>query len=76
MVCTTKAFILKCQRRKQGRNLTENGFDSHQVIQRRLRLIAIMGLGKSSIKLRGAEVGMEAVMLGCITSIGGFLFGK
>jgi SP family sugar:H+ symporter-like MFS transporter len=30
-----------------------------------------MGLGKKSIKLRGAEVGIEAVMLGCVTSIGG-----
>ena len=30
-----------------------------------------MGLGKSSIKLRGAEVGIEAVMLGVVTSIGG-----
>jgi hypothetical protein len=35
-----------------------------------------MGLGKTSIKLRGAEVGIEAIMLGCVTSIGGFLFGK
>jgi SP family sugar:H+ symporter-like MFS transporter len=34
-----------------------------------------MGLGKTSIKLRGAEVGIEAIMLGCVTSIGGFLFG-
>ncbi|KAJ8109078.1 hypothetical protein OPT61_g7719 [Boeremia exigua] len=34
-----------------------------------------MGLGKTSIKLRGAEVGIEAVMLGVVTSIGGFLFG-
>jgi hypothetical protein len=28
-----------------------------------------------SIKLRGAECGIEAVLLGCVTSIGGFLFG-
>lgn len=34
-----------------------------------------MGLGKTSIKLRGAEVGIEAIMLGVVTSIGGFLFG-
>lgn len=32
-----------------------------------------MGLGKTSIKLRGAEVGIEAVMLGVVTSIGGKL---
>jgi SP family sugar:H+ symporter-like MFS transporter len=30
-----------------------------------------MSFGKYSIKLRGAEVGIEAIMLGCITSIGG-----
>jgi SP family sugar:H+ symporter-like MFS transporter len=34
-------------------------------------VVAIMGLGKTSIKLRGAEVGIEAVMLGVVTSIGG-----
>jgi SP family sugar:H+ symporter-like MFS transporter len=28
-----------------------------------------------AIKIRGAEVGAEAIILGCITSIGGFLFG-
>lgn len=54
----------------------EDSFDSHQNIQRRHRLTASMGLGKSSIKLRGAEVGIEAIMLGCVTSIGGFLFGE
>lgn len=32
---------------------------------------AIMGLGKTAIKLRGAEVGIEAIMLGVVTSIGG-----
>jgi len=32
---------------------------------------ATMSLGKTSIKLRGAEVGIEAIMLGCVTSIGG-----
>ncbi|CBX90368.1 hypothetical protein IAQ61_001866 [Plenodomus lingam] len=34
-----------------------------------------MGLGKMSVRVRGAECGMEAIILGCITSIGGFLFG-
>jgi hypothetical protein len=29
----------------------------------------------SSIKLKGADCGFEAIMLGVITSIGGFLFG-
>lgn len=29
----------------------------------------------SSVKIRGAAVGTEAIMLGVITSIGGFLFG-
>lgn len=29
----------------------------------------------SSVKVRGAAVGTEAIMLGVITSIGGFLFG-
>lgn len=28
-----------------------------------------------SVKIRGAAVGTEAIMLGVITSIGGFLFG-
>jgi hypothetical protein len=28
-----------------------------------------------AIKVRGAECGIEAIMLGCVTSIGGFLFG-
>lgn len=34
-----------------------------------------MGLGKMSVRVRGAECGIEAIMLGCVTSIGGFLFG-
>ncbi|USP79805.1 hypothetical protein yc1106_07079 [Curvularia clavata] len=34
-----------------------------------------MGLGRVSVKIRGAECGIEAIMLGVITSIGGFLFG-
>ncbi|KAF2034572.1 monosaccharide transporter-like protein [Setomelanomma holmii] len=34
-----------------------------------------MGLGKVAIKIRGAECGIEAIMLGVVTSIGGFLFG-
>jgi len=34
-----------------------------------------MGLGKVSVKIRGADCGIEAIMLGVITSIGGFLFG-
>lgn len=29
----------------------------------------------SSLKIRGTAVGTEAIMLGVITSIGGFLFG-
>jgi hypothetical protein len=28
-----------------------------------------------AVKIRGAECGIEAIMLGCVTSIGGFLFG-
>ncbi|CRK18702.1 hypothetical protein BN1723_011666 [Verticillium longisporum] len=32
-------------------------------------------LGTKSIKVNGAEVGIESIMLGVITSIGGFLFG-
>jgi len=34
-----------------------------------------MGLGKVSVKVNGAECGIEAIMLGVVTSIGGFLFG-
>jgi len=34
-----------------------------------------MTLGTYSIKLKGADCGFEAIMLGVITSIGGFLFG-
>jgi len=34
-----------------------------------------MGLGKVSIKVRGAQCGIEAIMLAVVTSIGGFLFG-
>ncbi|KAA8622973.1 AraJ Arabinose efflux permease [Pyrenophora tritici-repentis] len=34
-----------------------------------------MGLGRVSVRIRGAECGIEAIMLGVITSIGGFLFG-
>jgi SP family sugar:H+ symporter-like MFS transporter len=34
-----------------------------------------MGLGKLSVKVNGAECGIEAIMLGVVTSIGGFLFG-
>ncbi|CAA9962239.1 High affinity glucose transporter ght1 [Pyrenophora teres f. maculata] len=34
-----------------------------------------MGLGKISVRVRGAECGIEAILLGVITSIGGFLFG-
>jgi len=29
----------------------------------------------SSVRVRGEECGIEALMLGCVTSIGGFLFG-
>lgn len=28
-----------------------------------------------SVRVRGADCGIEAIMLGCVTSIGGFLFG-
>jgi len=34
-----------------------------------------MGLGSRSIKVNGADVGTEAIALGVMTSIGGFLFG-
>ncbi|QRC93758.1 hypothetical protein JI435_039430 [Parastagonospora nodorum SN15] len=34
-----------------------------------------MGLGQVAIKVRGAECGIEAILLGSVTSIGGFLFG-
>ncbi|KAK1998787.1 general substrate transporter [Colletotrichum falcatum] len=34
-----------------------------------------MGLGKLSIRVNGADCGAEALLLGVITSIGGFLFG-
>ncbi|KAF2014743.1 general substrate transporter [Aaosphaeria arxii CBS 175.79] len=34
-----------------------------------------MGLGKVRVKINGAECGIEAIMLGVVTSIGGFLFG-
>ncbi|KAK5168893.1 hexose transporter hxt5 [Saxophila tyrrhenica] len=34
-----------------------------------------MGLGKKSITINGAECGIESVVLGIVTCIGGFLFG-
>ncbi|KAK1522534.1 uncharacterized protein CCOS01_10246 [Colletotrichum costaricense] len=34
-----------------------------------------MGLGKKSIRINGADCGIESLLLGVITSIGGFLFG-
>ncbi|KAH7026551.1 high-affinity glucose transporter ght2 [Microdochium trichocladiopsis] len=34
-----------------------------------------MGLGKISIRVNGADCGAEAILLGAMTSIGGFLFG-
>lgn len=34
-----------------------------------------MGLGKKSIRINGADCGIEAVVLGIVTCIGGFLFG-
>ncbi|KAF2835118.1 general substrate transporter [Patellaria atrata CBS 101060] len=34
-----------------------------------------MGLGKVSVRVNGADCGIEAIMLGVVTSIGGFLFG-
>ncbi|KAJ4020549.1 hexose transporter hxt5 [Fusarium irregulare] len=32
-------------------------------------------LGQKSIKVNGADCGIESILLGVITSIGGFLFG-
>ncbi|KAF2683280.1 general substrate transporter [Lentithecium fluviatile CBS 122367] len=34
-----------------------------------------MGLGKLSVRVNGADCGIEAIMLGVVTSVGGFLFG-
>lgn len=34
-----------------------------------------MGLGKMSVRVNGADCGAEAIALGVVTSIGGFLFG-
>ncbi|KAK3401743.1 general substrate transporter [Sordaria brevicollis] len=34
-----------------------------------------MVLGKKSIKINGADIGVEAILLGAVTAIGGFLFG-
>ncbi|KAF2105254.1 hypothetical protein BDV96DRAFT_617881 [Lophiotrema nucula] len=34
-----------------------------------------MGLGRLSLRINDAECGIEAIMLGIVTSIGGFLFG-
>lgn len=34
-----------------------------------------MGLGGKSIRVNGADCGIESIMMGVITSIGGFLFG-
>ncbi|KLU84402.1 hypothetical protein MAPG_03445, partial [Magnaporthiopsis poae ATCC 64411] len=34
-----------------------------------------MGLGKKSIKVNGADCGVEALILGSVTAMGGFLFG-
>jgi len=34
-----------------------------------------MGLGKRSIRVNGAECGAESILLGVVTSVGGFLFG-
>ncbi|KAL9039654.1 MAG: hypothetical protein Q9180_002397 [Flavoplaca navasiana] len=34
-----------------------------------------MGLGKAKIRINGADCGLEAILLGVTTSIGGFLFG-
>ncbi|KAM0817039.1 putative General substrate transporter [Seiridium cardinale] len=34
-----------------------------------------MGLGKKSIRINGADCGAEALLLGTVTSLGGFLFG-
>ncbi|KAI1503707.1 high affinity glucose transporter ght1 [Biscogniauxia marginata] len=34
-----------------------------------------MGLGGKSIRINGADCGVEALLLGAITSLGGFLFG-
>merc|ERR1712072_76541 len=35
----------------------------------------IMGLGNFSMKINGAHCGIEAIVLGIVTNIGGFLFG-
>ncbi|KAF2786776.1 general substrate transporter [Melanomma pulvis-pyrius CBS 109.77] len=34
-----------------------------------------MGLGKVSVRINGADCGIEAIMLGVVTSVGGSLFG-
>lgn len=34
-----------------------------------------MGFGKMSVRVNGADCGIEAIVLGVVTSIGGFLFG-
>merc|ERR1712072_351523 len=38
-------------------------------------LFSIMGLGTFSMKINGAHCGIEAIVLGIVTNIGGFLFG-
>merc|ERR1712230_194768 len=38
-------------------------------------LLFIMGLGNFSMRINGAHCGIEAIGLGVVTSIGGFLFG-
>merc|ERR1711977_644910 len=40
-----------------------------------LLLLFIMGLGNFSMKINGAHCGIEAIVLGIVTNIGGFLFG-
>lgn len=34
-----------------------------------------MGLGTFSVRINGADCGLESILLGVATSIGGFLFG-
>merc|ERR1711915_1106438 len=38
-------------------------------------LFSIMGLGTFSMRINGAHCGLEAIVLGIVTNIGGFLFG-
>jgi hypothetical protein len=52
---------------------SQDGFGS-SVCSRLPSTIPLTNLYRA-VKIRGAECGIEAIMLGCVTSIGGFLFG-